>query len=176
MKLCGRKSPGVIATNSSTVTLDYHTDNEGLSHGWSLDYSTYGEGQRERNIKFCFVDGNSFTTVDMCLLFGYHVFSRGQMSISGERGKRQRDSCLNWIFLQRLYLCDLWPRIQVDDGLMFSFFHCPFVNTTQTNKQTLLNFHSCLLFSLCELEIRDTVRETLVSFISIQYSTVQYSI
>ncbi|KAM8734602.1 complement C1r subcomponent-like isoform 1-T1 [Acanthopagrus schlegelii] len=40
MKLCGRKSPGVIATNSSTVRLDYHTDDEGLSHGWSLDYST----------------------------------------------------------------------------------------------------------------------------------------
>ncbi|XP_038567058.1 complement C1r-A subcomponent-like [Micropterus salmoides] len=40
MKLCGGKSPGLIATNSSTVRLDYHTDNEGLSHGWSLDYST----------------------------------------------------------------------------------------------------------------------------------------
>uniref|UniRef100_A0A671WK23 complement subcomponent C1r n=1 Tax=Sparus aurata TaxID=8175 RepID=A0A671WK23_SPAAU len=35
--------PGVLATNSSTVRLDYHTDNEGLSHGWSLDYSTYSE-------------------------------------------------------------------------------------------------------------------------------------
>ncbi|KAM9352853.1 complement C1r subcomponent-like [Symphorus nematophorus] len=41
MKLCGGKSPGLIATNSSTVRLDYHTDGEGLSHGWSLYYSTY---------------------------------------------------------------------------------------------------------------------------------------
>nr|XP_046255134.1 complement C1r subcomponent-like [Scatophagus argus] len=40
MKLCGKKSPGLIVTNSNTVRLDYHTDNEGLSHGWSLDYST----------------------------------------------------------------------------------------------------------------------------------------
>ncbi|TDH11637.1 hypothetical protein EPR50_G00062990 [Perca flavescens] len=41
MKLCGGKSPGLIATNSNTVRLDYHTDDEGLSRGWSLDYSTY---------------------------------------------------------------------------------------------------------------------------------------
>ncbi|XP_035528551.1 complement C1r subcomponent-like [Morone saxatilis] len=41
MKLCGEKSPGLIATKSSTVRLDYHTDDKGLSHGWSLDYSTY---------------------------------------------------------------------------------------------------------------------------------------
>ncbi|XP_041797887.1 complement C1r subcomponent-like [Chelmon rostratus] len=40
MKLCGAKSPGLIATNSSTVRLDYHTDNEGLSLGWRFDYST----------------------------------------------------------------------------------------------------------------------------------------
>ncbi|KAG7216990.1 hypothetical protein INR49_001644 [Caranx melampygus] len=40
MKLCGAKSPGVIATNSNTVRLDYHTDEEGLSSGWRLDYST----------------------------------------------------------------------------------------------------------------------------------------
>ncbi|KAG8009968.1 Complement C1r subcomponent, partial [Nibea albiflora] len=40
MKLCGGKSPGLIATDSSTVRLDYHTDNEGLSHGWSLEYTT----------------------------------------------------------------------------------------------------------------------------------------
>ncbi|XP_027145521.1 LOW QUALITY PROTEIN: complement C1r-A subcomponent-like [Larimichthys crocea] len=40
MKLCGGKSPGLIATNSSTVRLDYHTDYEGLSHGWSLEYTT----------------------------------------------------------------------------------------------------------------------------------------
>nr|XP_020466500.1 complement C1r-A subcomponent-like [Monopterus albus] len=40
IKLCGAKSPGVIETNSNTVRLDYHTDDEGLSNGWSLDYST----------------------------------------------------------------------------------------------------------------------------------------
>lgn len=42
-KLCGRESPGLIATNSNIVKLDYHTDQEGLSHGWSLDYSTHSE-------------------------------------------------------------------------------------------------------------------------------------
>ncbi|KAL7393047.1 hypothetical protein ABVT39_005784 [Epinephelus coioides] len=41
MKLCGGKSPGLIATYSNTVILDYHTDVEGLSRGWSLDYSTH---------------------------------------------------------------------------------------------------------------------------------------
>ncbi|KAF3692073.1 Complement C1r subcomponent [Channa argus] len=41
MKLCGTESPGLLNTNSNTVQLDYHTDNEGLSNGWSLDYSTY---------------------------------------------------------------------------------------------------------------------------------------
>ncbi|XP_070767920.1 ovochymase-like, partial [Enoplosus armatus] len=41
MKLCGGKSPGLIVINSNTVTLDYHTDDEGLSNGWSLDYSTH---------------------------------------------------------------------------------------------------------------------------------------
>ncbi|XP_059195678.1 complement C1r subcomponent-like [Centropristis striata] len=40
MKLCGAKSPGLIDTNSNTVTLEYHTDVEGLSRGWSLDYGT----------------------------------------------------------------------------------------------------------------------------------------
>ncbi|TKS82246.1 Calcium-dependent serine proteinase [Collichthys lucidus] len=40
MKLCGGKSPGLISTHSNTVTLDYHTDNDGQSSGWSLDYST----------------------------------------------------------------------------------------------------------------------------------------
>lgn len=40
MKLCGARSPGLINTNSNTVKLDYHTDDEGLSNGWSLDYST----------------------------------------------------------------------------------------------------------------------------------------
>uniref|UniRef100_A0A665TZD8 Vitamin K-dependent protein C n=1 Tax=Echeneis naucrates TaxID=173247 RepID=A0A665TZD8_ECHNA len=41
MKLCGTKSPGLIDTNSNTVKLDYHTDDEGMSNGWSLDYSTH---------------------------------------------------------------------------------------------------------------------------------------
>ncbi|XP_073340691.1 complement C1r-A subcomponent-like isoform X1 [Pagrus major] len=40
MKLCGGKSPGLIETNSNTVTLEYHTDSDGQSSGWSLDYST----------------------------------------------------------------------------------------------------------------------------------------
>uniref|UniRef100_A0A3B3DJ15 complement subcomponent C1r n=1 Tax=Oryzias melastigma TaxID=30732 RepID=A0A3B3DJ15_ORYME len=40
VKLCGKKSPGLIDTNSNSVTLEYHTDNEGMSKGWSLDYST----------------------------------------------------------------------------------------------------------------------------------------
>ncbi|XP_054477310.1 uncharacterized protein LOC129109306 [Anoplopoma fimbria] len=40
MKLCGGESPGLIVTNSNTIRLDYHTDDEGLSKGWSLDYST----------------------------------------------------------------------------------------------------------------------------------------
>ncbi|XP_034466935.1 complement component 1, r subcomponent isoform X1 [Hippoglossus hippoglossus] len=41
IKLCGAKSPGLMVTNSNTVQLDYHTDDEGLSNGWSLDYSTH---------------------------------------------------------------------------------------------------------------------------------------
>uniref|UniRef100_A0A671WKS8 Vitamin K-dependent protein C n=1 Tax=Sparus aurata TaxID=8175 RepID=A0A671WKS8_SPAAU len=41
MKLCGRKSPGLIETNSNTVTLEYHTDSDGQSSGWSLDYNTH---------------------------------------------------------------------------------------------------------------------------------------
>ncbi|XP_028280212.1 complement component 1, r subcomponent [Parambassis ranga] len=41
IKLCGGTSPGLIATNSNTVRLEYHTDEEGLSNGWSLDYSTH---------------------------------------------------------------------------------------------------------------------------------------
>ncbi|XP_036930819.1 complement C1r subcomponent-like [Acanthopagrus latus] len=41
MKLCGGKSPGLIETNSNTVTLEYHTDSDGQSSGWSLDYSTH---------------------------------------------------------------------------------------------------------------------------------------
>lgn len=43
MKVCGEESPGVIVTNSNTVKLDYHTDEDGLSRGWSLDYSTHSE-------------------------------------------------------------------------------------------------------------------------------------
>uniref|UniRef100_I3K577 complement subcomponent C1r n=1 Tax=Oreochromis niloticus TaxID=8128 RepID=I3K577_ORENI len=41
IKLCGRTSPGVIVTNSNMVKLEYHTDDEGQSNGWSLDYSTH---------------------------------------------------------------------------------------------------------------------------------------
>ncbi|XP_039973439.1 complement C1r-A subcomponent-like isoform X2 [Xiphias gladius] len=41
IRLCGAKSPGWITTNSNIVKLDYHTDDEGLSNGWSLDYSTH---------------------------------------------------------------------------------------------------------------------------------------
>ncbi|KAM3614069.1 uncharacterized protein V6R79_009549 [Siganus canaliculatus] len=41
LKLCGGESPGVITTNSSTVILDYQTDEEGLSRGWSLNYTSY---------------------------------------------------------------------------------------------------------------------------------------
>uniref|UniRef100_A0A3Q3WZI9 complement subcomponent C1r n=1 Tax=Mola mola TaxID=94237 RepID=A0A3Q3WZI9_MOLML len=41
MKLCGKTSPGLIVTNSNTVTLDYQTDTDGLSNGWSLHYSTH---------------------------------------------------------------------------------------------------------------------------------------
>ncbi|XP_034553172.1 complement C1r-A subcomponent-like [Notolabrus celidotus] len=41
VKLCGRRSLGLIETNSNIVRLDYHTDEDGLSRGWSLDYSTH---------------------------------------------------------------------------------------------------------------------------------------
>ncbi|XP_076592575.1 complement C1r-A subcomponent-like [Chaetodon auriga] len=41
MKLCGGESPGLIDTNSNRVTLEYHTDDEGLSNGWSMDYTTH---------------------------------------------------------------------------------------------------------------------------------------
>nr|XP_046255140.1 complement C1r subcomponent-like [Scatophagus argus] len=62
MRLCGRQSPGLIATHSSTVTLDYHTDDVGLSHGWSLDYSTYatdcGEPEPLLNGGFTFLSGS----------------------------------------------------------------------------------------------------------------------
>lgn len=48
MKLCGVTSPGVIVTNSNIVTLDYNTDSDGQSGGWSLDYSTQSENNREK--------------------------------------------------------------------------------------------------------------------------------
>lgn len=48
MKLCGDTSPGVVVTNSNIVTLDYHTDSDGQSGGWSLDYSTQSENNREK--------------------------------------------------------------------------------------------------------------------------------
>ncbi|XP_047214971.1 complement C1r subcomponent-like [Girardinichthys multiradiatus] len=41
MRLCGETSPGLINTNSNTVRLDYRIDDQGQSHGWSLDYSTH---------------------------------------------------------------------------------------------------------------------------------------
>lgn len=45
VRLCGEESPGLIDTNSSTVTLDYYTDSNSWSRGWSLDYSTHSERQ-----------------------------------------------------------------------------------------------------------------------------------
>ncbi|XP_064167159.1 complement component 1, r subcomponent [Anguilla rostrata] len=48
MKLCGQKSPGVIHTQSHSVELEYHTDLQGLSRGWHMQYSTHSEGQRGR--------------------------------------------------------------------------------------------------------------------------------
>ncbi|CAF97837.1 unnamed protein product [Tetraodon nigroviridis] len=44
MVLCGGRSPGVIATNSSMVRLNYRTDVKGLSRGWSLTYKSLGNG------------------------------------------------------------------------------------------------------------------------------------
>ncbi|XP_026226335.1 complement C1r-B subcomponent-like isoform X2 [Anabas testudineus] len=62
MKLCGAKSPGLIATNSNTVRLDYHTDEEGLSNGWSLEYSTHitdcGEPEPLLNGRVTFLSGS----------------------------------------------------------------------------------------------------------------------
>ncbi|MEQ2158235.1 hypothetical protein GOODEAATRI_010203, partial [Goodea atripinnis] len=42
-----RKAYGLMNTNSNTVRLDYHIDDQGQSHGWSLDYSTHSEGVKE---------------------------------------------------------------------------------------------------------------------------------
>ncbi|XP_018591029.2 uncharacterized protein c1s.2 [Scleropages formosus] len=39
-KFCGNVSPGVIETQSHSVQLEYHTDGEGLSLGWKLQYTT----------------------------------------------------------------------------------------------------------------------------------------
>ncbi|KAM6968309.1 complement component 1, r subcomponent [Aplochiton taeniatus] len=39
-KLCGGNSPGLMATNSHSITLDYHTDWAGQSRGWSFFYTT----------------------------------------------------------------------------------------------------------------------------------------
>ncbi|KAJ8289889.1 hypothetical protein GJAV_G00006450 [Gymnothorax javanicus] len=39
-KLCGKKSPGVIHTETHNVELEYHTDQQGLSFGWQMQYST----------------------------------------------------------------------------------------------------------------------------------------
>lgn len=47
IKLCGNRSPGLIVTNSNTVTLEYHIDNKGQSAGWSLDYTTQSERKSE---------------------------------------------------------------------------------------------------------------------------------
>lgn len=35
-----------MVTNSNSVTLDYHTDGDGWSRGWSLAYSTHSESQK----------------------------------------------------------------------------------------------------------------------------------
>ncbi|KAJ8392901.1 hypothetical protein AAFF_G00071050 [Aldrovandia affinis] len=40
VKLCGERSPGVIRTHSHSVELEYHTDTQGLSYGWNIQYST----------------------------------------------------------------------------------------------------------------------------------------
>ncbi|TWW79042.1 complement C1r subcomponent-like protein [Takifugu flavidus] len=47
MMLCGGRSPGVIATDSRTIRLDYKTGDEGLSRGWSLSYSSSASGCEE---------------------------------------------------------------------------------------------------------------------------------
>lgn len=48
IKVCGNTSPGVMVTNSNIVKLNYHTDSDGQSGGWSLDYSTQSENIREK--------------------------------------------------------------------------------------------------------------------------------
>lgn len=73
-KICGNVSPGLIATNSNTVMLDYHIDNKGQSAGWSLDYSTKSES-KEREISQLLLDvaGETFlvTRLHVCPAFDW---------------------------------------------------------------------------------------------------------
>ncbi|XP_028320211.1 mannan-binding lectin serine protease 1 isoform X2 [Gouania willdenowi] len=39
---CGSESPGLIRTNSSFITIDFHSDNSGENRGWRMDYTTTG--------------------------------------------------------------------------------------------------------------------------------------
>lgn len=118
MKFCGTKSPGLIVTNSSTVRLDYHTEEEGLSNGWSLQYSTHGE---EETWHFHVSSLKLFFSC-CSFMFGCCVLYRGEMSTPRESDQRQDHSWFKWILSWRLDPCHLWPRIQVDDGNMT--FHC----------------------------------------------------
>lgn len=77
MKLCGENSPDLIVTDSNTVRLDYHTDDEGLSKGWSLDYSTHSEGERNGGRT---KPVSMYAAVVTCLLV--FVVSRSKVSIS----------------------------------------------------------------------------------------------
>lgn len=149
MKLCGSKSPGLIVTNSNTVKLDYHTDDEGLSNGWSLDYSTHSErdwnGRRNCNWTFCHSVKYTFhlnvclklVATNMQLMFNAR-FRRDAVSISWECSWREGHTHLDRIFLQRLHLCALWPRIQADDGSMKLFYY---------NKQYLTSTKSTVIVS-----------------------------
>ncbi|XP_066568387.1 complement component 1, r subcomponent [Amia ocellicauda] len=40
VSLCGSEAPGMMSTGSYSVQLEYHTDQEGQSRGWTLHYST----------------------------------------------------------------------------------------------------------------------------------------
>uniref|UniRef100_A0A674N384 complement subcomponent C1r n=1 Tax=Takifugu rubripes TaxID=31033 RepID=A0A674N384_TAKRU len=63
MMLCGGRSPGVIATDSRTIRLDYKTGDEGLSRGWSLSYSSSGNGPRRVKV---FYDGEILVSQMFC--------------------------------------------------------------------------------------------------------------
>lgn len=39
---CGNKSPGLIQTESSSVIIEFHSDDSGENQGWSLNYTTTG--------------------------------------------------------------------------------------------------------------------------------------